>query len=53
MDRRTVVLAITPLGEALVERARAAGIEANQALVGGLASEEQAQLLALLRRITE
>ena len=53
MDRRTVVLAITPEGEALVERARAAGMRANQALVGELSPAEQAQLLELLRRITE
>jgi len=53
MDRRTVVLAITPLGEALVERGRAAGLAANQALLGGLEPGEQAELLALLRRITE
>ena len=53
MDRRTVVLAITPLGDALVERARAAGIRANEALVGALTAAEHAQLLALLRRITE
>ena len=53
MDRRTVVLAITPMGEALVERARAAGLRANQALVGGLGTAEQSQLLDLLRRITE
>ncbi len=53
MDRRTVVLAITLQGEALVERAREAGIRANQTLVGGLDAAEQVQLLALLRRITE
>lgn len=53
MDRRTVVLAITAEGEALVEQARAAGMRANQALVGGLSAAEQTQLLDLLRRITE
>lgn len=53
MDRRTVVLAITPAGELLVERARAAGMRANQELVGGLNAAEQAQLVELLRRITE
>lgn len=53
LDRRTVVLAITPLGDALIERARAAGMRANEDLVSGLTGAEQAQLLALLRRIIE
>jgi MarR family transcriptional regulator, lower aerobic nicotinate degradation pathway regulator len=53
MDRRTVVLAITPAGEALVERARAAGLRANQALVDGLSAREQADLADLLRRVIE
>lgn len=53
MDRRTVVLSITPEGELLVERARAAGQRANQALMQDLDVTEQALLLALLRRITD
>ena len=52
MDRRTVVLAITPEGEALVGRARLAGQRANQMLMADLTPAEQAMLLALLRRIT-
>jgi DNA-binding MarR family transcriptional regulator len=53
MDRRTVVLAITPEGEVLVERARVAGHRANQTLMQDLSLAEQAELLALLRRITD
>ncbi len=53
MDRRTVVLAITPDGEALVARARLAGQRANHALMADLTAAEQAMLLSLLRRITD
>lgn len=53
MDRRTVVLSITPEGELLVGRARLAGLRANQSLVQGLDAAEQALLLSLLRRITD
>lgn len=53
MDRRTVVLAITTLGDAVVERARAAGLRANQGLMRDLSAAEQVQLLDLLRRLTE
>jgi DNA-binding MarR family transcriptional regulator len=53
MDRRTVVLSITPEGELLVQQARQAGQRANQALTQELDAAEQAMLLTLLRRITD
>lgn len=53
MDRRTSVLAITPEGVALVEKARTAGMRANQILMQELDAAEQTALLALLRRLTD
>ncbi|MCX7374901.1 MAG: MarR family transcriptional regulator [Alphaproteobacteria bacterium] len=52
LDRRTLVLVITPEGDGAVRTARAAGIAANGALMRDLNETERAQLLALLRRLT-
>jgi len=52
LDRRTLVLAITPEGDSAVQTARAAGISANGALMADLTEAERAQLLMLLRRLT-
>ncbi|MCS6892439.1 MAG: MarR family winged helix-turn-helix transcriptional regulator [Rhodovarius sp.] len=52
LDRRALVLVITPQGRAVVRAARAAGAAANRALLAPLSEEEQALLLSLLRRLT-
>ena len=52
LDRRTLVLVITPEGDEAVRTARAAGIAANGALMSDLNDAERAQLLALLRRLS-
>ncbi len=52
MDRRTLVLVMTPAGDVAVTDARAAGAAANGALMAGLDETERAQLIGLLRRVT-
>lgn len=52
MDRRTLVLAITPEGDRLVNEARRAGAGANATLLAHLSPEEQQEFLILLRKIT-
>ena len=51
LDRRTVVLVITPAGDAAVREARVAGNAANGELMRDLDDAERSQLLALLRRM--
>lgn len=51
LDRRTVVLVITPAGDAAVREARVAGNAANGVLMRDLDDAERAQLLVLLRRL--
>lgn len=52
MDRRMRVLTITPGGEALLRDAQQAGMRANDALMAPLSTQERAQLLSLLQRLS-
>ncbi len=52
LDRRSVVLVITPEGERVVADARLAGMRANQELMAPLEAQERAMLVGLLRRLT-
>lgn len=51
MDRRVVVLELTPEGCVVLEQARAAAARTNEALLAPLSAPERAQLLLLLRRL--
>jgi DNA-binding MarR family transcriptional regulator len=51
MDRRVVVLELTPEGGTLLAAARTAAVRTNDALLAPLPANERAQLLLLLRRL--
>jgi DNA-binding MarR family transcriptional regulator len=51
MDRRVVMLELTPEGCAVLDQARAAAARTNEALLAPLSAPERAQLLLLLRRL--
>jgi DNA-binding MarR family transcriptional regulator len=51
MDRRVVVLELTPEGSTLLAAARTAAVRTNDALLAPLPANERAQLLLLLRRL--
>ncbi|UPY37912.1 MarR family transcriptional regulator [Sediminicoccus sp. KRV36] len=52
MDRRMRVLTITAEGEALLNEAQQAGMQANDALMAPLTEPERAKLVSLLRRLS-
>jgi MarR family transcriptional regulator, lower aerobic nicotinate degradation pathway regulator len=51
MDRRVVMLELTPEGCALLAEARTAAARTNDALLAPLTAAERAQLLLLLRSL--
>ncbi|MFC3124985.1 MarR family winged helix-turn-helix transcriptional regulator [Pseudoroseomonas globiformis] len=51
LDRRTVVLSLTPEGETVLAEAMEQGRRANEQLLAPLDREERRQLIALLRRL--
>ena len=52
-DRRARVIAITPKGRRLLQRARGVVAEVEDEVLAGLTAKEREQLLALLRRALE
>ncbi len=51
VDRRAKVVAATPAGVELAERARASAIEAEQRAHAALSEQERLELMGLLRRV--